>query len=246
MPGRISETLVSCRDLIRRQHQRCIALPPLSASTDVQEVHTRVIMLSLCVFSMSICYLSRSMHLPCVTPRHSPVKILPKPVRKSSDEEVQGYMCSHSSLCGGGFATYSFFIADAAIITNVIIREKARISAVLYWEAFLIAVKKPSLRNCFYMLCWFWTLMDILPSKGSMIEVWVIKRSLCGIGRATCGSTAISTKSPFSLWCDWIFSSVAVLHSTFSNEEEVTVQSTFPNTSWRAVSGRVLHTDPGK
>lgn len=56
VPERISEMLLSCRDLIRRQHQCCIALPLLSASTDVQEVHTRVIILSLCVFSMSVCY----------------------------------------------------------------------------------------------------------------------------------------------------------------------------------------------
>lgn len=69
-PARISETFVSCRDLIRRQHRWFIALPLLSASTDVQEVHTRVIMPSLCVFSMSICYLCCDTLLPCLAPWH--------------------------------------------------------------------------------------------------------------------------------------------------------------------------------
>lgn len=102
MPEKISETLVSSRDLIRRLHQCCITVPLLSASTDVQEVHNRVIIPSFCVFSMSICYLYTNMHLPCFTPGHFPVKHLPKPVKKSSDKEVQEYMSCHSSLYGDG------------------------------------------------------------------------------------------------------------------------------------------------
>lgn len=103
MPVRISETLVSCRDLIRRQHQCFIALPLLSASTDVQEVHTRVIMPSLCVFSMLFLlkHASALLH-PVALYLRLPVEFLPTPEKKSGDEEVQEYMRSHSYLHGGG------------------------------------------------------------------------------------------------------------------------------------------------
>lgn len=70
----------------RRQQHWFITLPTFSVSTDVQEVHTSVLMPSLCVHMLFV--LKHALLHPLAPYLQLPVKFLPKPEKKTSDEEV--------------------------------------------------------------------------------------------------------------------------------------------------------------
>lgn len=104
MPVRIPDMLVSCRDLIRRQHRRCITLPLLSAPTDVQEVHARVnYALFVCIQHVHMLFVLKNAAIPLhplALYLQFCIEFLPKPEWKSVDEEVQEYSICY--LLGGG------------------------------------------------------------------------------------------------------------------------------------------------
>lgn len=103
MPVRISETLVSCRDLIRRQHQWLIALPLLRYNRCAGSSHQSNYVCLVCIqhvhMLLVLKHASALLH-PLALYLGLPVELLPKPVKKGGDE-VQEYMSSHSYLYGG-------------------------------------------------------------------------------------------------------------------------------------------------